>query len=497
MNKERFLMSHKVLAWLLSIGLVLSLLPMAWLAAYNHPYYDDFGFSIRTHAAWRDTGSVVKTVEAAVENTLAIRHTWEGTYATSFISALQPGLFGEGHYWIATAALLGGLLIALWFFLWEALRLIGAGVAAKIAVFCALAFVIVQFQPSVSEAFYWFNGGVAYTLLWSVMLGTAALWLRFDRCKSRAGRVWLFVPLALLCALVGGAKYSTVLFAVLLAACHTGYAFWKKRPGRIAYPVLLAVLVGGFVVSMTAPGNAVRAETLQGGMSAFKAVLQSLYFGAGLIGNWFSLPLAAAIALAVAVLWPSLTRCKLRFAHPVWVTLGCYALFCAQLTPTIYTGNYLGDGRTLNTYYDSYVLMTCLLALYWAGFVARRREGLPERKTERINGGLLCVLAVMLMVGCVAYHPDGSESYGPQNMAAGSALRSVLSGEAAHYDTQMTQREQMLNDPELAKVELSLLDSVPKAFMGDPLQSGQLGYVLSLYEEYYNKAEVRLGTGEE
>ena len=44
---------------------------------FNHPFYDDFGFSIKTHAAWRDTGSLGATVAAAWDNTLGTRNTWE------------------------------------------------------------------------------------------------------------------------------------------------------------------------------------------------------------------------------------------------------------------------------------------------------------------------------------------------------------------------------------------------------------------------------------
>ena len=113
--------SNRALAWLCVAVLLVSLMPLYALSFYNHACYDDFGFSLLTRAAWQETGSVLATVGAAVDNTKGIRNTWEGTYATSFISALQPALFGENLYWVSTLVLLTFFLFALWFFLRQVL----------------------------------------------------------------------------------------------------------------------------------------------------------------------------------------------------------------------------------------------------------------------------------------------------------------------------------------------------------------------------------------
>jgi hypothetical protein len=92
----------------------------------------------------------------------------------------------------------------------------------------------------------------------------------------------------------------------------------------------------------------------------------------------------------------------------------------------------------------------------------------------------------------VAYHPDVAASYGPQNMAGGGALRSVLAGTAAAYDAAMDARDDTLNDPSQTDVTLTAVTGVPASFMGDALTGDNLDYVLSLYAEYYRKATVRL-----
>jgi hypothetical protein len=498
---KRLSLSRRAVGWLCVLLLLTSLAPMVALSFDNHAFYDDFGFSLLTREAWTSTGSVFAVLQAAIANTVGIRQTWEGTYTTSFLSALQPAVFGEGWYRITTVVLLGGLLLALFYFLQQTLRgVLGLDGATVAAAFGALGFVMVQFAPDVAEGFYWFNGGVAYTLGWALAQFTAGLWLRFSRVKSRAGRVWMYLLTLLLSLLVGGVKYSTVLYTALLAGSYTVWAFLRHKPGKWAYLTFTAALLAGFAFSVTASGNGVRAQTLSGGMSALKAVLEAVYFGLALMGHSFSLPLLAAVALVTILALPALKRSKLSFAHPIGVTVFATALYCAQLAPTLYTGNYLGDGRVMNTYFFTFVLTVTLLALYWAGFLTRKygKPGVADvsavpNAPPRVKVATLLVLAGLMAVGCVGYRPDGSASYGPQNMAGGSALRAVTNGQAAAYDAAMDARDKLLNDPTLTDVTLTTVDDAPASFMGDALNADNVEYMLSLYADYYNKTSVRLG----
>ncbi len=489
--------SNRTLVWLCVAGLLLSLLPLYALSFYNHACYDDFGFSILTHGAWRETGSLLDTFAAAVENTVGIRQTWEGTYATSFISALQPALMGEDHYWITTAVLLTFFLFAVWFFLKQVLvRMLQADEGTFWMAFCALAFVMIQFVPDLSEAFFWFNGGVAYTLMWSVMLVRLGLWVCFTQTKRRAGKTCYGALLALVTVVMGGAKYSTVLFAVLLDALIVLYGFVKKRGDRFSRLGIFGLLMVGFVFSMLAPGNGVRAATLMGGVSAPVAVLQAFYFGLALMGSWFSLPLLVVWAFVAWQLMETVRGCPYRFNHPIWITVLSVCLFCAQLAPTLYTGNYIGDGRTVNTYFYTFVIMSCALVLYWLGWLLRRTEtrspfpAIGTRKKDGLRIAAFAAAVVLLVIGCVSHQPDGAEGRGLQNVSAFSALRSLLNGEAAAYDKAMDERDAAMNDPEQPEVVLKAVEEIPAAFMGDALESDNIDYVLHLYQEYYEKQQV-------
>ena len=41
---------------LLALGF--SALPLYGMTGYNHPYYDDFGFSAAPHQVWKETGDL-------------------------------------------------------------------------------------------------------------------------------------------------------------------------------------------------------------------------------------------------------------------------------------------------------------------------------------------------------------------------------------------------------------------------------------------------------
>ncbi len=496
-------LSNRVLVWLCVAALLVSLLPLYALSFYNHACYDDFGFSILTHDAWRDTGSWLETFRAAVANTVEIRQTWEGTYATSFISTLQPAISGEHLYWLTTLVLLSFFLIAVWFFLRQVLvRMLQADKPTYWMAFCSMAFVMIQFVPDLSEAFFWFNGGVAYTLMWSIMILRLGVYVRMVHTPQKAGQIALGAALTVLTVVVGGAKYTTLLFAMLVEALTTAWAFWKKRSWRWFAAVMFLLMIGCFVFSAAAPGNGVRAQTLMGGMSAPMAILQSFYFGFALMGNWFSLPLMVVWALVAWQLSEALHGCAFRFSHPLWITILSICLFCAQLAPTIYTGNYLGDGRTLNTYFYTFVLMSCALVLYWVGWYTRQKDyrtryaAIGTSRRDGLRIGAFAAAVLLLVIGCLSYRPDQETAQGLQNMASFSALRSLLNGEAKAYDEAMNMRDAALNDPNQPEVVLKAVEEIPEAFMGDALESDNIDYVLSLYAEYYEKQRVSVADGE-
>ena len=213
MNKQ---LSIRLIACLCVCALVFSLLPLYALAMYNHPFYDDFGFSVRIHWVWTDTGSVAEAVREAWRNMLSTRQTWQGNYTATFLSGIQPGVFDEDLYFLTTCILLTSLIAGCAALIAAALRrLLNADWAAVALIASLLLFLIVQTTPAVDEAYFWFNGGIGYTFNYALLALAGSLAIRLWRCatKRRAALhvAVLAVLLVLLALLAGGFLIHQVL----------------------------------------------------------------------------------------------------------------------------------------------------------------------------------------------------------------------------------------------------------------------------------------------
>lgn len=500
MKKGPLHLSSRTIALLCVLALLVSLVPLYLLAMYNHPFYDDFGFSIRIHHVWNDTGSVAAAVKEAWQNMLNTRRTWQGNYTATFLSGIQPGVFDEQLYFLTTVLLLTSLVGGCAALIVSALRkLLKAGWPATIQLTSLLLFVMIQMTPAVDEAYYWFNGGIGYTFNYAVFALLIALSIHLWCCTSKKGAAWLTGGMSVLAILLGGGSYTGGLFGLLVFSCAVLLGFYRHSRWRWCFTGVWVLLAVGFLYSMTAPGNMVRAATLQGGMSAPMAIAQSFYFGIGLIGDWFSLPICVVCTTGVIALIPALAESRYRFRYPVLVTALCVCLYCSQLTPTLYTGNYLGDGRTVNTYYFTYVLMVAFLAIYWVGWSIKRavaRAAIEDKQHKGVRLGVVLAAAMILLAGFLSYHPNGSNDTGLINLASGSAVRSLITGEAAAYDKAMDERDTSMNDESVTEPVLQPVEDIPDAFMGDALENDNLDYVLRLYTEYYEKQRVTIAEGE-
>lgn len=479
------------------LTLVFSALPLYLMTGYNHPYYDDFGFSAVPHQVWKETGDLSAALLAALENAAQTRYTWQGTYTGTLLSNLQPGTFSEDLYWISGCFLLTAFLGCFWFFFTTVFGRKGLGLKRwETAVLSSLTLtVMLQFMPDMGEAFYWFNGGVGNVFIYSLIALSAALFLRLYRTESRGRAAGLTLGLLLCMAALGGGSYSGGLFSLCALACVLAWMFVKRRPRRWTFLVCFAVLAAGFVYSMTAPGNAVRAGMIGYTCSPVKAVARSLYEGALLMAGYVRFPLLGLTALVSPLLWRAAKQSPYSFRHPFWLIFLTAGLFCAQLTPPLYSIASIGDGRIQDTYWLCFVVLWLLWVYVLFGFAARKR---PEAVPERFGRAAVAVGLCLSLAGCLGCRYPGDTVYGMQNMTGNSAWLSLASGEAAQYDREMTERERLLNDESQPVVTLEPLTAVPRVFMEDELTPGAVYDVRPSLCRYYGKEAILLaGEGEQ
>ena len=225
-----------------------------------------------------------------------------------------------------------------------------------------------------------------------------------------------------------------------------------------------------------------------------KAVARSLYEGTILMAGYVRFPLLGLTALVSPLLWRAAKESPYSFRHPFLLILLSAGLFCAQLTPPLYSIASIGDGRIQDTYWLCFVVLWLLWVYLLLGFAARKW---PEAKPERFGRAVVIVGLCLSLSGCLGCRYPGDTLYGIQNMTGVSAWLSLISGEAAQYDREMTERERLLNDDSQPVVTLSPLSAVPKIFMEDALRPGAVYDVRPSLCRYYGKEAILLAGEEE
>ena len=472
--------------------LVGSTLPLYAIALFNHPYYDDFGFAAPMHQVWKETGSVREVLAEAFRAAARTRDTWQGTYTGTLLSNLQPGLFSEDLYWIGNWFLLTALIACTAFFLCTAFAKLGLERWARISLASLALVLMIQFMPDVGEAFFWFNGGIGNTFVYALLMLAAALCVRLH--ERRGNGVICTALLALLAVALGGGSYGGGLFALCLGAAGLAWLFWRRQSRRWRFAALYALLGVCFWYSVSAPGNSVRAWYIQYRTSVGKTVLQSFYFGLGQMGQYLRLPLIAITLPLFPALYRAARKSPYAFGHP-WLALAAGAcLYCTQFAPPLYAIASIGDGRIVNTYFISFVILWFFCVYYLAGRLARCAE-LPALTPRQWGASVLAGVCLFGM-GALAFRRAGDPLYGVQNLSGPSALLSVLTGEAARYDREMAARETLLNDETQPVVTLEPLSAVPAVFMDDLIVPNAVYDVRESLCLYYGKHSIHIA-GEE
>lgn len=484
---------QRIFAFLCVLVLLVSTLPLYAISFYNHPYYDDYGFSAPVHKAWKETGDLSEVFTSAWESARNTRKTWQGNYLGTFLSNLQPGLFAEEWYWIANVFLLTALIACFAFFFHTLFACFGLERWANVSLNSLCLTLMIQFMPDVGEAFYWFNGGVGNVFVYSLLALAAALCIKLYNCKgSGAG---LTAALDALAVLLGGGSYSGGLLALCMCAVLLVWLFWKKHSKRWHFLGMTALFALCFAYSMSAPGNAVRASYINYDASPVKTIIQSMYYGVGELGGYITLPVIAVTLVLLPALYEAAKKSAYSFAHP-WLAgaLGV-CLYCTQFAPPLYSIASIGAGRIVNTYYISFLVLWFVYVYYLLGFLSRRGMEFPQLNARR-QGALFLVSLCLLGMGCLAFKRSEDELYGIQNLSGPSALLSILTGEAAQYDREMDEREVLLNNEELPEVTLAPLTAVPAVFMDDLIIPDATYDVRPSLCRYYGKESIFIA-GEE
>lgn len=457
-NRERMYL------WAVIAVTVLAAIPLLALARYSHPSADDYYYASQTYRVWTETHSVLKVLKAAADTSMNFYASWQGLYASAFIQALEPGIFGESCYGLSGMAVLAALYAADIFFAVRILHgKLGAGRLESVAAGCVLAFLMTQWMPSVAQGIYWFNGAANYTLFFCVLLVFVCAVLALADEMPRKKAAAKTAAACVLALLLAGGNHVTVFGGILFTAgCIVWGALKKRRPFVWKCLPVILCLLAGFAVNLLSPGTAVRRAEFTDTPGIAASVIAAVSTGCKVIDAWFGIELLVMLVLMIPFVLSAVRKiCEnttFGFGCPLLVLILSVGFLCALFCPPIYGMGTTGDLRLKNVVYFSFVLLMFVNEYYVCGWVMRKffvlsaENSVTKEAGEQLSGGFICtalVLAVGMYLACW------------ENAAAHEAARLLRSGEAAAYSAEADARYRILENSAGEDIVVKPFESMP------------------------------------
>lgn len=478
---------EKAVALLVVAAVALMLVPMLVVARYNVPCADDYHYGASTYHTWQATHSLAAVLRAAGEKVAERYVNWQGTYSAIFLMALQPAVFGNGFYALVPFLTLGMLAAGTCFFCLSLFtKLLGASRWQALVLALVWLGIDTQLLPSAVQGFYWYNGAIFYTFFFGVQLfyfGLLARYLAMGHASRRRSAAFL-TGLCALGLFLGGGNLVTAFGTLLVLVCVLCLlAIMKSRQWR-ALLLPLAFLLAGFLVSVCAPGNSVRQQSIGGALPAPLAVLRAVQEAVLQFDKNLTLPILLALVFLLPVLWNASANAHLSFRWPLLFFVFTFGLYAAQFCPTWYALKQAGPARLLDIIFYSAFFWMAVNLFYFLGWLQRRlwaeNGAVPQ---GRYTIGFVAVTAALLAVSCFAMRDM-------LNFTSIQALNALRTGQAQQYHAEFEARVEILEDTTQPDAVLQPYSVRPRVLFFDDATPYADNWRNEALRDYYGKRSV-------
>jgi hypothetical protein len=413
---------------------LLAYVPLLLLSAHNHPSAaDDYCFADTAvrYGFWQAQHYYYNG--------------WTGRYFSNMLVHGNPLVWGwYDGFRVIPALIVTGLLAATYALINELLR--DQSVRIRLLTTALTFYTIITALQSTVEAFFWTAAVASYTIPTVLTLYLLVVLLRWYRLPpgllKTLTTVWAGV---LVFAIVGSGETNLVLLTLILLAIGAYRLFFRRTvDGLIAY--LLVVALASSALVFLAPGNAIRLGSNEIAGNLVATFTATVRFMATALLTWlwqtpviplsvFWLPIAVRLNKA-----DSSVRTLFQLP-PLLLSVLYIGLLFVLMFPSVY-GLGVAPGRVMNLVYIVFLLGWFYVLTVWVGWLIRRGgplgnwltvgSGLDKPRT----GGWATALVSIWLIGTAWLSPTVHQLYGD-----------LLSGRAATYDREMTERRQQLMQP--------------------------------------------------
>lgn len=458
----------------------ISMIPLLVIAHANHPSADDFHYGLKTAQAWQSTGSISETLIAASATVNETYRYWQGNFSGIFLMSLQPSIFGEKWYAVGTYLVLLVYLIGLLLIvkaLFDKFLPHSKGYYRIIGL--TLFFFSIQLVPFPRQSYYWFNGSIYYTFFHGLALLLFALVLQLQKTERLSGTIPLFLFASILAVAIGGSNFVTSLQGALLLFFICVYLFATKGKNKLYISGVFVALLTAMVISIVAPGNAIRQAMVPNHPNVLMAVLESL-FQAGLhIFKWTNLYLIGLFILLLPFVMDAVRTNSFSFKRPWLVPLGSFLLLAVSFTPPLYGLGSMPE-RALNIAYYLFILLAGINLFYLVGWLFHRQISIISTwKTPRFFIGVGC----LILLAAFIQEPD---------IASKEATQSLLSGEANQYNKEANDRLRAYQDTNCLNLSVKEYTVKPTLLFVNDLGTSANDWQNEAAAKFYRKASIVL-----
>ncbi len=504
------------ISWGLVLIYLTGLIPLLIIAWYNYPSADDFSMANEVRIRFVESGSVLATIQEAVRMAKYYYANWCGYYFSDFLMAMPPCVFGERYYVLSTYFLVGILSVGTVVFMHALLvKTLHVNKAITRCITMLILLITVQCMPRGSvrvEAFYWYAGAVNYVFMYGIGLLYLSVFLYYIQEKNKKRQKGLLLVATLLGFAMGGANYMSALSCAIISTLLVIFIIcsvinkitWKigereiDRNQYLQLLIPLLIMLTGFILSCTAPGNAVRSAHLES-MNPIKTVMVALFYTLEYaVGKWTNWSVLCLILFVLPFLWKAAKQISWDFRYPFLAIAFFYGMTAANIAPPLYAERNIEGGRIQALLWIQYVLCLILCLLYLCGWV-QRNGFINSEKSEadvRMNGAVkqymstglckyLITIVLLIMFGSCLFVAEDSHFY-----TATSAATDLINGKANQFRKEWAERYVLLNDSSVKEVVVKELSVRPELLYYSDISQDPDDWSNKGMREYFDKEVV-------
>lgn len=491
-NKKSLDLQNKIAIGLVIIYVVL-LLPVLYIGRYNYHCADDFGFSAASHIAWEDTHSLLDVFQAAGETVANRWNTWQGTFTTMYLMAIEPGIFGDTFYHFVPWLMIGAMTASTMFMLYELLvNLCGCRKSTWVSMSMLYLICALECMLDPLQAFFWYNGATHYMIPHSLAMVLIGILIK---ARLTDKKLIVCAVACILSFLLGGSNFISALstgvgLGYVIIAC-----FFLKKKKMAIYIAPTLFYIPAFLINVLAPGNSVRQAAFPDHPGPIKAIMLAFYYCVQrALADWLDWRVLALILItapiAIIVVSKVKEKYSFEFKCPLLVLIASFCFLSAMFAPTSYASGESIEGRVENIIFLNYLLLILLNEVYLIGWLDSRWHIdektylLDEEKKDTKWMYIAIIFGILFCAGLTILKEENS-------FTSSAAVASLVRGEAARYGQETLDRTKLIGNCGGNMLEVPRFVETPYLLYMDDIVPDSDDWRNSSMERYYRIDEIR------